>query len=618
MSKFYIKKQYKTTNSVIVPDFVDAEQAFHLASSPESDMGWIIIAPWTPNEETCFFHRTVGNTVYVHWVNRSNPNIHAIGTIVYYASTIDYLNYLLSRQNHQMYIYKTSDDNVVVLGWEFYLWGIYTTVPDMDTSLGLPNQTLLVNSTSWIHLVNGAYKILPARNNAHYYVGNVVTDIAGVITDITQANIKHLSSKWDKGDKWDQWDPGPVGPAGVNYRWTYGSWVTYVPHDVVLFNWQLYINILGSTWSDPSNPTNWNLFLPKSEIVIWLQQERFVNTTSSILELTGNPFDSDSVYVFIRQRKGVDGVDYTFNIATGVITLIGSSISTTPQTIEVLYSTTGTAGPTTIDWNNINNKPSQFSPSAHSHAIADVTNLQTTLDGKSDTWHSHNDLYYTESEVDTALAGKANSTHTHNTNIAWLTFDLADNLTFSSSDSSVTITPTQDVDGNINLNFQSAASGSASPTLTLQSTYTYLSSWSLPRSAWYSPVDFTYNLYTNSGFTVDLTANTFTPSSSWRYQIVAVKESSAPNAVTSFILDLQLTTSPWSSNIDWFGTWRFYEAQTNPSVWTTHWNRSHTWVVSLTWGQAYQLRYYMYAAWSGSITSVDVGFNVFLHVTKIA
>jgi hypothetical protein len=45
MSKFYIKKQYKTTNSVIVPDFADAEQTFHLASAPESDMGWIIIAP---------------------------------------------------------------------------------------------------------------------------------------------------------------------------------------------------------------------------------------------------------------------------------------------------------------------------------------------------------------------------------------------------------------------------------------------------------------------------------------------------------------------------------------------------------------------------------------------
>jgi hypothetical protein len=68
----------------------------------------------------------------------------------------------------------------------------------MDTSLGLPNQTLLVNSTSWIHLVNGVYTILPTRNNAHYYVGNVITDIAGVITEINLANVTHLSTKGDK------------------------------------------------------------------------------------------------------------------------------------------------------------------------------------------------------------------------------------------------------------------------------------------------------------------------------------------------------------------------------------------------------------------------------------
>ena len=618
MNKVYIKKQYKTTNAVAIPDYSDSEQAFQLASSPESDMGWIVIAPWTPQEESCFFHRVVGNTVYVHGVNRTNPSLHPIGTLVYYAATIDYLNYIFSQQGNQMFIFKTSDDNVTVLGWEFYKDWDYITIPDLNTSLGLPDKTLLINSTSYIHIIDDEYKILSYRDKTYYYVGSVTTNSSGVITNITQANIKHLSSKWDKGDQWDQWEKGDTGDYGVNYQWEFNINTLYTPRDVVLENGQLYICIADSLGNGVNDPLYWDLFLPKSEIVIGLQQERFVNTTSSTLELTGNPFDSDSVYVFIRQRKGVDGVDYTFNIATGVITLIGSSISTTPQTIEVLYSTTGTAGPTTIDWDNINNKPLQFSPSAHSHTIADVTNLQTTLDGKSDTWHSHNDLYYTESEVDTALAGKANSTHTHNTNIAWLTFDLADNLTFSSSNSSVTITPTQDVDGNINLNLQSAASASASPTLTLQSAYTYLSSWSLPRSAWFSPVDFTYNLYTNSGFTVDLAANTFTPSSSWRYQIVAVKESSAPNAVTSFILDLQLTTSPWSSNIDWFGTWRFYEAQTNPSIWTTHWNRSHTWVVSLTWGQAYQLRYYMYAAWSSSITSTDVGFNVFLHVTKIA
>src|SRR5690606_33005977 len=43
----------------------------------------------------------------------------------------------------------------------------------------------------------------------------------------------------------------------------------------------------------------------------------------------------------------------------------------------------------------------------------DVTGLQTALDGKADDAHTHDDRYYTETEVDTALAGKADTGHTH-------------------------------------------------------------------------------------------------------------------------------------------------------------------------------------------------------------
>lgn len=42
-----------------------------------------------------------------------------------------------------------------------------------------------------------------------------------------------------------------------------------------------------------------------------------------------------------------------------------------------------------VDWADILNKPSTFAPSTHTHAISDVTNLQTTLDGKSATTHTH-------------------------------------------------------------------------------------------------------------------------------------------------------------------------------------------------------------------------------------
>lgn len=44
---------------------------------------------------------------------------------------------------------------------------------------------------------------------------------------------------------------------------------------------------------------------------------------------------------------------------------------------------TGPQGPAgTTSWNGLNDKPATFAPSSHSHAIADVTGLQTALDGK--------------------------------------------------------------------------------------------------------------------------------------------------------------------------------------------------------------------------------------------
>lgn len=51
--------------------------------------------------------------------------------------------------------------------------------------------------------------------------------------------------------------------------------------------------------------------------------------------------------------------------------------------------------------------------SSHSHSISNITNLQSTLDNKSETGHTHDDRYYTETEMNTKLNGKANSSHTH-------------------------------------------------------------------------------------------------------------------------------------------------------------------------------------------------------------
>jgi len=70
---------------------------------------------------------------------------------------------------------------------------------------------------------------------------------------------------------------------------------------------------------------------------------------------------------------------------------------------------------------------SKFSKMGHTHTKAEITDFAHThddlyygkseidskLNGKSNTGHTHDDRYYTETEMDSKLSGKANSSHTH-------------------------------------------------------------------------------------------------------------------------------------------------------------------------------------------------------------
>ena len=69
---------------------------------------------------------------------------------------------------------------------------------------------------------------------------------------------------------------------------------------------------------------------------------------------------------------------------------LGNVDNTADSAKSVKYATSaGSAG--AVAWKNVTDKPATFAPSAH----------------------NHNDLYYTESEVDGKLSGKANSSHKH-------------------------------------------------------------------------------------------------------------------------------------------------------------------------------------------------------------
>lgn len=95
-----------------------------------------------------------------------------------------------------------------------------------------------------------------------------------------------------------------------------------------------------------------------------------------------------------EDKSKLDGIDTEANKT--VVDSSLSSSSTNPVQNKVVNSA-------------LNGKAN----SSHNHSISNITNLQSALDSKSATGHTHDDRYYTKTEMDTELNGKANSSHTH-------------------------------------------------------------------------------------------------------------------------------------------------------------------------------------------------------------
>jgi len=71
-------------------------------------------------------------------------------------------------------------------------------------------------------------------------------------------------------------------------------------------------------------------------------------------------------------------------------------------------SSAGSAG--SVPWTGITSKPSSYPPSSHSHAWSAITGKPSSYTPSD---HTHDDRYYTESEVNSLLNGKSNTDHNH-------------------------------------------------------------------------------------------------------------------------------------------------------------------------------------------------------------
>lgn len=87
----------------------------------------------------------------------------------------------------------------------------------------------------------------------------------------------------------------------------------------------------------------------------------------------------------------------------------------------------------------INNALNGKANSNHTHSISNITNLQSALDEKAHLVHNHDNLYYTEAEIDEKLNGKADSSHTHNiSNVTGLSTSLDGKMSNNYNVSAVT------------------------------------------------------------------------------------------------------------------------------------------------------------------------------------
>lgn len=75
-----------------------------------------------------------------------------------------------------------------------------------------------------------------------------------------------------------------------------------------------------------------------------------------------------------------------------------------------------------VPWSGVTGKPSSYTPSAHTHddryyteseINSKVNTINSSIGTKADKTHTHDDRYYTESEMNTKLAGKSDTAHTH-------------------------------------------------------------------------------------------------------------------------------------------------------------------------------------------------------------
>jgi hypothetical protein len=138
-----------------------------------------------------------------------------------------------------------------------------------------------------------------------------------------------------------------------------------------------------------------------------------VTTEANALRLDAVELEVDGHETRIQDLEGsVSGT--TWGFITGTLssqTDLQTALNGKATTAQGALADSALQPGDTIPWTDVSGKPSTFTPSSHSHVIADTTGLQTALDGKAALVHTH--VIADTTGLQTALDAKAALSHTH-------------------------------------------------------------------------------------------------------------------------------------------------------------------------------------------------------------
>ena len=290
MQNLFLKKDYKTYLTVTLPNTSTWEVWITLNDSTDSDKGYLLLEPGTEREESIFYHRRTGNTVYCYGINRDNPVEHLSTAVVYMANSIDYMNHIISQTYDQTFVYKKSASHVIITGGSFYIAWVNVFFAEIDTSLWVAGKTLVANANNYLYIKDSDYYSSDTLDTSLMMIAKIVTALDGTITSIEKYNTIVFWGQWSQGIQWVQGDPGATGPQWLQgtqwiqgiqgiqgipgtkwntWKWAYSGATAYVVDDVVSYLGSSYICILASTGNIPTNNTYWNIFALKGTDGLW-------------------------------------------------------------------------------------------------------------------------------------------------------------------------------------------------------------------------------------------------------------------------------------------------------------------------------------------------------------